>query len=585
MIKSLTGKVWNFSKPDSNEVIQLSNMLGLSSLTSTILVNRGIHNYKDAELFFNPKLKNTIPDPSLFIDMEKGVNRLVKAILQEEKIMIYGDYDVDGITSTALLVTYLRDIGVHPHYSLPDRFVDGYGLNKNAVDIALSVSANLIISVDSGTSSFEAIEYANNNGIDVVIIDHHAQLSETLPNAIAVINPNRIDQNEIENAHIKHMSASGVVFIFLIWLQRILKTTNYLNTHTSQDLLTYSGISALGTLCDVMELKGFNRSIVNYAISNNTFPIGLKVLLKCFGIEKVNNTEDLTFFAGPAINASGRLSSPVIGLSLLLEKDIITAERIAKTLIDLNIQRKEIERAHMSESLCFIDNNKQANDNVLCVYSDNFHEGVIGILAGKLKDKFGKPSFVISFSDGIGKGSARSIQGFDIGHFIGQAMDKNIIISGGGHTLAGGFSIEKSKMQEFFDLANNYATNDLKHYINIDYILHTSNNLSEIYRDISRLEPFGKGNEKPLFCWKELRILSTTKTKTGEHLIITFSDRFFYEKLKATLFNISLKFNIVNTIESNSDQLFDIVGSLSYSQKFGCNIIIEDIRFSIATDQ
>ena len=580
MVKSFCNKIWNIPEQCKEKADEIKSVVR-SNLLAKILVNRGFESAEEVQAFTNAKLRNTIPDPSLLLDMDKAVERVIVAIQNKQNIMILGDYDVDGITSTALMVKYLRLIGINPKYYIPNRFSDGYGVSKNAISKAIDNQSKLVIAVDSGTNSIDEIAEAKKNGIDFVILDHHAQLSDKLPQATAVVNPNRHDQSEIGLSYIKHLCAAGVVFLFLIALQRKLKEIGFFSDQAIPNLLDFTDIIAIGTLCDVMELKGINRAVVKYVLTKGEYSLGIRSLMSLFNLEQIALPEDLSFFIGPAINAAGRVGDPHIALNLLLEEDPVQSQKIANCLIEFNQQRKSIERQLLADAMDMISTQNLDSKRGICVYGESWNEGVIGIVAGKLKDKFQKPTFVISFdNNGSGKGSARSVNGIHLGQFLQKASIAGIISAGGGHALAGGFSIQKDKIKEFQQFIEEQVEGEFINELNIDYTLTAMSDLDAIYEEISPLEPFGKGIEKPIFCFKRVKITNIRKSKSGGHLLLNFSGEFGNGHLRAILFHINSKKEWVDLIEKNSNELLDIAGTINPSLQFGSSIIIEDARAS-----
>ena len=583
-MKSFSGKIWNFLECDQELISDIKRNSEINDLVARILINRGFSDASEIDAFLNAKLKNTIPDPSLLLDMDNAVQRTVEAIFKKQNITIFGDYDVDGITSTYLIVKYLNILGLSPKYYVPNRFSDGYGVSKESIQKAIDDQADLLITVDSGINSINEVEFANLSNLDVIILDHHIQISEKLPNAKAVVNPNRRDQKGIPNAHINNLCAAGVVFMFMIALQRELRNKNFFENKNEPNLLDFIDIVTLGTLCDVMEIKGINRAIVKYFMKTEKYSTGISSLMTAFNIEKITSPEDLSFFIGPAINAAGRVGDPSVALNLLLEDSPEKSLKIAGALIDLNKQRKSLEKQLLADAMFMVSENELFNNKGICVFGDHWHEGVIGIIAGRLKDKFQKPSFVISFnSDGIGKGSARSVPGIHLGDFFEKAKLNNVIINGGGHSLAGGFSISKDQIEKFNEFLNKNISGEFINSIDIDYTLSHISNLNQISKDLAKIEPFGKGIEKPVFCMKRVRIKNVKKTNSGSHLMMNFSGEFGDGNIRAVIFSTSSKSDIVNSIDENKDGLFDIVGSINFHEQFGGSIVIEDIRLSVST--
>ncbi|MBR1480035.1 MAG: single-stranded-DNA-specific exonuclease RecJ [Alphaproteobacteria bacterium] len=582
MEKSFSGKIWNFLECDEDKLREFKDVGLIGDLTARILLNRGFHEASEIVSFLGAKLRNTIPDPSLLLGMDEGVDRIAAAILKNEKIVVFGDYDVDGITATYLIVKYLRLLGLQPHRHIPDRFAEGYGISKNSLEEAAHCGASLAIAVDCGTNSFDEISAAKKQGLDFVVLDHHVQSIDPLPPAVAIINPNRNDQAEIGIAHIKKLCAAGVAFLFLIALQRKLKEVGFFRCKSIPDLREFTDAVALGTLCDVMELRGINRAVVKHSLSKGQCPTGIAALMQAFGIEKLSSPEDLSFFVGPALNAAGRIGDPSVALNLLLEENTERASKIARHLLELNAKRKSIEKEILANALVMIKEQDLTGHRGICVADMGWHEGVIGIVAGKLKDKFNKPIFAISIGEGgICKGSARSIDGFHIGEFFKKACNAGIILRGGGHALAGGFTIEIGKLTEFQSLIDSEIRCEFQSVLSIDCTLSPLSNLSQIAKELAYIEPFGKGVEKPVFCFKRLLLRDARKTGTGNHLMLKFSDEFGKGSLRVMLFKSDTKPEICRELDNNKNELLDIAGTIRYHEQFGGSVILEDARVSM----
>ncbi len=577
---SFSKKIWNFIETNQEEIELLRRQTNLSELNARILSNRGLKSKDEIENFLDARLRTTMPDPSSLLDMDKAVSRVVKAIRSNEKIFVFGDYDVDGITSTYIIVKYLRFLGVSPKYQLPDRFSDGYGLSQEVIGEAIEGGYELIIVVDSGVNEVEAVEKANSFGLDVVILEHHIQSVKELPKAAAVVNPNRIDQTEVGSSHIKHLCAAGVAFLFIVALQRELRNSSFFADTTEPNLYEFLSIVTLGTLCDVMEIKGVNRAFIKFFLKAPEYPIGLKALMDVLKIDKIKSADDFSYFIGPALNAAGRVGNPVIALNMLLEEDYDKASEIASKLLEFNKKRKLIEKELLAEALVMIEALELSSNNFICVSGDGWHEGVIGILAGKIKDKFQRPTFVISFDgNGVGKGSARSVLGAHLGEIFEKAKCDGLLLSGGGHALAGGFSVHKDNIEKFTCFLKSNIGGNFENYLNVDYSISAKTNLNAISSEISMLEPFGKGIEKPIFALKRVRISSLKKTSNNTHLMVFFSGE-FDGSVRGIIFNISSKNSLLIEIEKNKDQLLDVAAFIKSDEQYGSSLIIEDIRLA-----
>lgn len=575
---SILGKTWVFRTQDETKLNNIKLSCGLDDKLARILINRKIDSPEKVQKFLNAKLNNTIPNPSLILDIDKGVQRLIKALFSNENILIFGDYDVDGVTSTYLLVKYLNLLGFSPEFCLPNRFSDGYGLSQKTIENAISKNSELLIILDSGINSIQEIETANKFGLDSIILDHHLQLNDDLPKAAAVINPNRKDQPEIEGSFVKNLCAAGTTFLFIIALQRKLRELGFFKNVSEPNLMDFCDVVSLGTLCDVMELRGMNRAIIKYFLKSKVCSLGILALMKEFNLKQISSPEDFSFFLGPAINAAGRLDSPMIALHLLLSDSSEQAEKFAKKLLEYNNSRKSLERKTLAEANALILEKGLNENKGICVFGEGWNPGIIGIIAGKIKDRFQKPAFAISFGfDEIGKGSARSIPEFDLGNFLKAAKSNGIIKSGGGHALAGGFEIQKEKLDDFQDFINQNINFESSNNLEIDLVIMPQTNLTDLYKTLSILEPFGKGVERPTICIKGLVIKSIKLTANQKHLMLTFSDEFNQSFIRAVIFNISSKPFFQKALEEHKKDMFDIACELSFQEDFGSTAIIKDI--------
>ena len=457
---SVSGKNWVSKSYSSEKVNFLKDNFNLSEIISKLIAIRDIK-IEDVNIFLKPKIKNFLPNPFILKDMEKTVNRTVNALENNEKIGIFGDYDVDGATSTALLGNYFNKFNQNIEVYIPDRKSEGYGPNKKAFDKMILNGSKLIFTVDCGTMSYEAIEYAKKKHTDVIVLDHH-QSELKLPNAFSVVNPNRFD----DESRLNYLCAAGVCFMFLIALNKKLRELKWFNTKkvNEPNLLDYLDLVSLGTVCDVVPLVGLNRAIVSQGLElmKKKTNLGLKTLKNICGIDSNITVYDLGYKLGPRINAGGRVGKCSHGVNLFLSKDSKETFKIASELELFNKQRKQIE----NEMIKKIENKIKIdpNDPIIFLSGHNWHGGIIGIIASRLKDKYNKPAIIISFENGLGKASARSILGFDIGSLIISAVHKNLLKRGGGHKMAGGFSIDEDKLQEFKDYVRNKFLKNRKFY-------------------------------------------------------------------------------------------------------------------------
>ena len=507
---SVSGKNWIYNKYDSSDIKNISEKFSLSEITSKLLSIRR-KKIGDLDLFLNPKIKNLLPNPMKLKGMNIAVERVYKSINNSDLIGVFGDYDVDGASSTAILARYFLSINQKVIPYIPERKAEGYGPTSSAFKKLISKGVKLIFTVDCGTLSYEPIKMSQNNKVDVIVLDHH-QSDINLPNACAIINPNRYD----ENSDLNYLCASGVCFIFLVALNKKLRDNNWFkkNNISEPNILNLLDLVSLGTVCDVVPLIGLNRAIVKQGLQiiKNRTNLGIKTLYDLCKIENSPNSFDLGFKLGPRINAGGRVGKSSHGAELLISNDPQKVYEIAIGLDKSNTERRTIELSLFKE----IDREvkKFHNHPVLVISGQNWHEGVIGIVASRLKDKYNKPTILISLNKNEGKGSARSILGFDIGVQNLKAVQLKILKKGGGHKMAGGFSIDEEKISAFRDLLinsfeKNKNTKSGESNLYLDSIISPSALNEDFFNEINLLAPFGAGNQEPRFVIENLKVISS----------------------------------------------------------------------------
>ena len=507
---SVSGKKWLFKKFNSSDVTKLSEHYSLTEIVAKLLSIRK-KNIDDVNLFLNPKIKNLLPNPLQLKDMNKAIDRTYKSIINDELIGIFGDYDVDGASSTAILSRYFLSIRQKIHTYIPDRQKEGYGPSNEGFEHLIKLGSKIIFTVDCGTLSFKPIEFAKSQNVDVIVLDHH-QSDIKLPEACAIVNPNRYD----DSSNLDYLCASGVCFVFLIALNKKLRDEDWFNKNkiNEPDLLNLLDLVSLGTVCDVVPLIGLNRAIVKQGLKiiKKRSNLGLKTLYDLCKIESQPTPFDLGFKLGPRINAGGRVGKSSHGAELLTSNDPQKAYQIATDLDKSNRERQSIELL-LAEKV-----NSQAknfhNHPVLVLSGANWHEGIIGIIASRIKEKYNKPTILISLNNGTGKGSARSVVGFDIGRQIIKAVQSNILVKGGGHKMAGGFVIKKDKIEFFRELLiKNYEklNTNLSHNLNIylDSIIAPSALNEKFFDEINYLGPFGSGNTEPKFVIENIKVINS----------------------------------------------------------------------------
>ena len=444
---SVSGKNWILKKYNQEETSFLKDNFSLDEITSKLLCIRKIKR-EEVNSFLNPSIKNFLPNPNNLTDMVKTSVRTLEAVEKKEKIGIFGDYDVDGATSTALLGKYFSELKISYEIYIPDRRKEGYGPSVKSFEELIKKGVKIIFTVDCGTLSFKAIDYAKKNNIDVIVLDHH-QSEVNLPNAYSVINPNRFD----DKSNLQYLCAAGVTFMFLVSMNRILRSKKWFinNEINEPNLINYLDLVSLGTVCDVVPLIGLNRAMVKQGLKILKLKknLGLKTLLDICRIESNPSIYHLGYMLGPRINAGGRVGKCSHGANLLLESDPKNVFKLATELDKYNKERQILEKELLQKILN--ETKDYSKDPVLILSGKNWHEGVIGIVAARLKDKFNKPVIIISIENDIGKASARSIVGFDIGSIIIAANQEKILLKGGGHKMAGGFSIKIENINIFKD--------------------------------------------------------------------------------------------------------------------------------------
>ncbi|MFY9288747.1 MAG: single-stranded-DNA-specific exonuclease RecJ, partial [Alphaproteobacteria bacterium] len=485
----------------------LSQRHTLPDILARSLSARGV-DLEGAGQFLEPRLRDLLPDPSLFKDMDKAAARLVEALKQNEKIAIFGDYDVDGATSSALLIRFLKAIGAEARLYVPDRMQEGYGPNIAAMKLLAEEGVKLVLCVDCGTTAHEPLKVAQNLGLDVVVLDHHAS-EPMLPAAHALVNPNRLDEDHNQYGY---LAAVGVTYLFVVAANRALRNAGwYGSTKTEPDLLAWLDLVALGTVCDVVKLIGLNRAFVSQGlrIMSQKKNIGLQALAHAASLKGKMDTYASGFIFGPRVNAGGRVGQSDLGARLLSTDDHSVALQLAEKLNALNNERREIEARVLKEAEAIIPTE---NLPMAFVASENWHPGVIGIVAARLKDKFQHPALVIALEEDVGKGSGRSIGNIDLGASIIAARQAGLLINGGGHKMAAGFTVARDKLDALRDflaerIGKQIAAEPLKPTVTVDGLLASTSLQPEFIHKLSALGPFGTGNSEPRFALADCRII------------------------------------------------------------------------------
>ena len=508
-------KKWQICETDKEKVDELKSKYNISELLATILVNKNIITQKEINEFLNPT-RNDFFDPFLMNDMDIAIKRIKKAIENQEKVIIYGDYDVDGITSITVLKSFLKDVGLNVDYYIPNRLEEGYGLNKNAIDEIAKKEYKLMITVDCGISAIEEVDYANSLGIEVIITDHH-EPGDEIPKALAVVDNKRKDSKY----PFRELAGVGVAFKVS---QALAQSMNI----REEEYLKYLDIVCVGTISDIVPLVSENRVITKLGLKlvKQTRNMGLRAIINSSGYSQINSTT-ISFGVAPRINACGRMGKAEQALKLLLSKDIYEVNKLTQELNSYNRERQEIEKEIFENALTKIEQNNLAKNRTIVVGGENWHHGVIGIVSSKITEKYFKPSILLSFEeDGTGKGSGRSIPGFDLHEALMKC--ENCLEKFGGHSMAVGLTIKKENLEQFYKkfekIAEENEIENIIPIINVDAKIELDKIDKSVVEDLKQLEPFGEANKTPTFALKNIRIDSIRALSEGKHLKLTLRE-------------------------------------------------------------
>ena len=561
---SVSGKNWTLKKFNQEDISFYKENFFLDEITAKLLSIRNIKR-EDISNFLDPSIKNFLPNPNTLLDMEKSSLRTIKAIENKEKIGIFGDYDVDGATSVALLGKFFGQIDVSYEIYIPDRKKEGFGPSIKGFKELIEKGVKIIFTVDCGTLSFDAIEYAKNNNIDVIILDHH-QSEIKLPKAHSIVNPNRWD----DKSNLQYLCAAGVTFMFLISINAKLRSLKWFEKKIKKEpnLLNYLDLVSLGTVCDVVPLVGLNRAIVKQGLKILKLKknLGLKTLLDICKVESNPSIYHLGYVLGPRINAGGRVGKSSHGANLLLNSNSRDTFKLAVELDQFNKERQLLEKDLLEKVLN--DSKSYLKDPVLILEGKNWHEGVIGIVAARLKDKYNKPTIIISTDGGVGKASARSIVGFDIGSAIIAATQDKILLKGGGHKMAGGFTIDLKNLKKFKEfIFNKFRGVNLdltaERPLLIDSKIAPSAINLEFYDKINILSPFGSGNPEPKFFIEGLKAVNSKVV--GEKHIKSILIGPEGSSIKTIAFN-ALDSELGAYLLKKKNNIFNIAGKLTLNE-------------------
>jgi len=509
--RSANDNAWRerLSASESRAALAIAQSHGLPDVLARVMAARGVSPEAAAE-FLEPSVKSLMPDPSGLVDMDAAVSRVADAVQSGKKIAIFGDYDVDGATSSAVFAKYLQGLGLDPVIHIPDRIIEGYGPNGPAIESLRAGGAELLVTLDCGSTSFEAFDTAAKLELDVVVIDHH-QVGESLPEVRALVNPNRQDDLSGQG----HLAAVGVTFLFLVGLNRELRRRGAFQSRPQPDLMALLDLVALGTVCDVVPLKGLNRAYVTrgLAVMHRRGNYGLTALSDAARVSGKPAPYHLGFLIGPRINAGGRIGDAALGARLLTTEDPHEAREIAARLDQLNSERQAMEAAMLEQASAEAEMAIQTRDPaVLLTGSEDWHPGIVGLIASRLKEAHRRPAFAIAY-DGSGKGtgSGRSIQGVDLGRAVRQAVDMGLLEKGGGHAMAAGLTVRREKaadLEAFFNdtLKEEVETASSRRDLSIDAALTATGATLDLLKLLEKAGPYGAGHSEPVFAFPSHRV-------------------------------------------------------------------------------
>lgn len=562
--KSVTGQKWldRLGPREANTALAIAQHHGISDLVSRVLAGRGV-SVEGAPEFIDPSLRNLMPDPAMLTDMDKAANRIADAIMRRETVAIFGDYDVDGACSSALMARFLKHYGINHSIYIPDRIFEGYGPNPDAMRELVAKGASLIVTVDCGTNSAPSITAAKEAGADVVVLDHH-QVGGDLPDdAVAIVNPNREDDISQQ----EHLCAAGVVFLTLVQVTKVLRERG---KGAGPDLLSLLDLVALATVCDVVPLKGVNRAFVvkGLLVARSQSNAGLAALGRVSRIGEPLNVFHLGYLIGPRINAGGRIGDAGLGARLLTLDDSTAADPIAVELDRLNQERQAMEAEMLieAEAEASLELSGGAGASVIVTASDRWHPGIVGLLASRLKEKARRPAFAISFNaNGVGSGSGRSITGLDLGKLVRGAVEKGLLVKGGGHAMAAGITIERSKLgalrayleEESADTVARLRENQS---LSIDGAVAASGATVALYESLQKAGPFGSAHPQPVLALPH-HVLADVRTVGRDHVrvVLRGADG---KRVNAIAFRVA-EGDLGRFLFNNIGQSVHVVGNLS----------------------
>lgn len=519
--RSLSGRRWIWRAGEDRIAFGIAQRMGVPEIVGRMLAARGV-GIDGAPDFLEPTLRALLPDPSLLVDMDPAAERLADAVARGETVAVFGDYDVDGACSAALMVTLLRDLGCTVHCHVPDRMKEGYGPNLPALEALVARGARVIVCVDCGTAAGETLAGLAGRA-DVVVLDHH-KAEGPPPPILATVNPNRLD----DTSGMRMLCAAGVAFLTAVALIRVLRRRGHFESRPPPDLLALLDLVALATVCDVMPLTGLNRALVaqGLKVMGRRARPGIAALLEVTQARDKLSAFTCGFALGPRINAAGRISEADLGVRLLLTTDRVEAMALAERLDGVNRQRQEVEAGILDAALREAEARAEAGDAALLVTGEGWHPGVVGIVAGRIKERFNRPACVAGIADGVAKGSGRSVPGLDLGAVVIAARQAGLLLTGGGHPMAAGFSLAAGQIEGFRAFLNERlsAACDLPSAADlaVEGTIGVPGATTDLARQLERLAPFGAGNEEPMLVLSHARVLRADRVGRESNSIRAF---------------------------------------------------------------
>ena len=558
---SVSGREWTFRTFDERAALAIAQTYDLPAAVAEVITSRGV-SFEDVSSFINPTLKDLLPDPSRFKDLDKAAARIADAVEQGHKIALFADYDVDGATSSSIMVRFLRACGVEPIVYIPDRIKEGYGPSEQALKKLAEQGAKLVITLDCGTTAFDALGAGRALDLEIIVIDHHEAEPE-LPDVYAVVNPNRMDEDRVYG----HLCTAGLAFVLAVGINRTLRDRGFWTDERPTPVLTrLLDLVALGTVCDVVKLTDLNRAFVvqGLKVLAKRANTGLRALADVAGLHETPGSYHLGFVLGPRINAGGRIGDSGIGAQLLRSDDDGEAATLATKLDILNADRKQIESDVFNDALERA-HRLDEDDLVTVVAGDGWHPGVVGIVASRLVERFGKPACVIAMENEQGTGSGRSIPGVDLGAAIIAARQSGHLIKGGGHAMAAGFSVARDGLDQFRAFLHDRVKSQAGEGpmglpTRLDGRLSIRGATFDLAQSLEQLAPFGPGNPEPRFLLEGVRI-SYSDVVGADHLRVTIAGAAGSGSLDGIAFRC-VGTPLGELLSSSRDTAIDLVGRL-----------------------